>query len=414
MARKSRRLPRRRLRQHGGNEELFNAAKQGNLARVSELLATPGVNVNYKKAEPGDFFPLFAAAENGHADIVQALIDAGANVNLKRFNGTTALITAARAGHLNIVQILLNVPGIDLNASGAGGMSALLTAAANGYVEIVRLLIQKGANINDKNNAGMSVLHLACHWGYNDVVKALLESQAVNVNYATIFHNETPLYLAAKKGFAEVVRTLMDDPRTVVDQKTLEAADNGEFSAEIQEMVDKAPYNLANATNLNVPFNAMNAISYAPIHNGNTLIDFDGEAGYQRYYTPESFSILQFNPLSREPINKATIKPHRASIRRQIPAGTANALTGEAIQDGNVMANYFGEADAGRFYKRATFNSQIAPHAAEIKNPEDNTESLDPEMHARYYRASVAPMIVRGGRHSRRRHVRRHKHTRRH
>jgi ankyrin repeat protein len=40
------------------------------------------------------------------AAAVQALLDKGANVNVKDLNGTTALMTASWRGHLEVVQVL--------------------------------------------------------------------------------------------------------------------------------------------------------------------------------------------------------------------------------------------------------------------------------------------------------------------
>ena len=60
MIRKSRRLPQRRLRQRGGNQELYDAAKEGDLAQVNILLATPGIDINFRNED--DRFPLFIAA----------------------------------------------------------------------------------------------------------------------------------------------------------------------------------------------------------------------------------------------------------------------------------------------------------------------------------------------------------------
>jgi N-acetylmuramoyl-L-alanine amidase/Ankyrin repeats (3 copies) len=50
---------------------------------------------------------LMVAAANGHADVVQLLIDAGAAVNARTANGWTALMFAAAAGHEDVVALLL-------------------------------------------------------------------------------------------------------------------------------------------------------------------------------------------------------------------------------------------------------------------------------------------------------------------
>ncbi len=76
--------------------------------------------------------------------IVQALLDAGADVNAKDNNGETALIQAASTGHTETVQALLDA-GADVDAEGAFEMTALMWAKRKGHTEIVELLKKAGA-----------------------------------------------------------------------------------------------------------------------------------------------------------------------------------------------------------------------------------------------------------------------------
>ena len=54
--------------------------------------------------------------------------------------GNTALIMASRHGHEEIVEILLNVEGIDVNASNNRGYTALMIVLLIGNIEIAKLL----------------------------------------------------------------------------------------------------------------------------------------------------------------------------------------------------------------------------------------------------------------------------------
>ena len=47
----------------------------------------------------GGFPPVVGAAQEGHAEVVQALANAGANLELKNPEGFTALVAAAEGGH---------------------------------------------------------------------------------------------------------------------------------------------------------------------------------------------------------------------------------------------------------------------------------------------------------------------------
>jgi ankyrin repeat protein len=73
-------------RANAQGNDLFNAARDGDLSRVKGLLAS-GADVNVKNSDGAT--ALFAASFSGHLDVVQALLANGAQVNVKS-NGATA------------------------------------------------------------------------------------------------------------------------------------------------------------------------------------------------------------------------------------------------------------------------------------------------------------------------------------
>lgn len=91
---------------------------------------------------------LIGAAHNGHAEVVDMLIAAGADVNLvDHINLQTALILAAREGHTRVVDRLLAARA-RVNLVDAGGNSALMYAAQRDYMDVVHSLINAGALID--------------------------------------------------------------------------------------------------------------------------------------------------------------------------------------------------------------------------------------------------------------------------
>jgi ankyrin repeat protein len=87
---------------------------------------------------------LIAASQQGHQEIVRALLDAKADVNAKAGNGATALMLAARAGNQEIVRALLDARA-DVNAKDNVGATALILASLKGHQEVVQLLKGAGA-----------------------------------------------------------------------------------------------------------------------------------------------------------------------------------------------------------------------------------------------------------------------------
>lgn len=75
---------------------------------------------------------LFNAIVNGRLATVDALIAAGANVNVRTVNGTTPLMVATSKGYSDIVKVLLD-QGADPNAKKADGVSALAIAEHGGF-----------------------------------------------------------------------------------------------------------------------------------------------------------------------------------------------------------------------------------------------------------------------------------------
>jgi hypothetical protein len=213
----------------------------------------------------------------------------------------------------------------------------------------------------------------------------------------------TPLYIAAQNGHTEVVKLLLTKPDIDVNKGRTKSSHcrgrshkkaMGKFDSEIVDLIMSHE-----DEERNIPFNATNAIFLTPIHNGNRVTNFDDESKWDRYCMTNTYRGLSGkNPFTRKQINASTVKRYKAAVKRSVPVGSVDALTGEAIADGNAMANFFEEADAGRFYKRETFNSQIAPTAT-TRFRATNTEKkrpLDRDLDVKYYRATV------GGRSTRR------------
>ena len=89
---------------------------------------------------------MWAAAE-GHAPVVQALIDGGADLYGRSNAGTTPFLFAVRKGDMATVKTLL-AAGVDVNEKRPDSATPLLVAIINGHEDLVDLLLEKGANPN--------------------------------------------------------------------------------------------------------------------------------------------------------------------------------------------------------------------------------------------------------------------------
>lgn len=142
LLRKVQRAPRPRAL----DRALYEAADQGDLEQVNEILAA-GANVNARIS--GDGSALIAAARSGDLRVARRLIDAGADANMEVEGDGSPLIQASARGHLAMVTLLLD-QGADVNKIVPGDENALMCASEQGQLAVVQLLVTRGANVNER------------------------------------------------------------------------------------------------------------------------------------------------------------------------------------------------------------------------------------------------------------------------
>ena len=142
---------------------LYYAAEYG-YSEILEMLLEAGADVN-----DGDSFetPVILAAFNSslqgssHIECLMSLIKAGADVNLKGrgfLYGETALI-AGSYDELKVNMLLQAVA--DVNATGVEGSTVLMHSASNGSHSCVQLLLEAGADVNATDDGGHTALMYA-------------------------------------------------------------------------------------------------------------------------------------------------------------------------------------------------------------------------------------------------------------
>ncbi|KAF3452860.1 hypothetical protein FNV43_RR03293 [Rhamnella rubrinervis] len=184
------------------NSPLHYSAAQGHHEIVS-LLVESGVDINLRNYRGQT--ALMQACQHGHWEVVQTLVLLKANIHRADYlNGGTALHLAALNGHSRCIRLLLAdyIPSLPdfwkmltsisddgvstsefdhnallqlINRPADGGITALHMAALNGHVESVQLLLDLGASVSDVTvedgttidliGAGSTALHYAACGG---------------------------------------------------------------------------------------------------------------------------------------------------------------------------------------------------------------------------------------------------------
>lgn len=177
---------------------LLHAARGGDADVVAALLAA-GATPDFDAG--GDLTPLADAAARGHSDVCRVLLDSRAAVD---GNGNP-LGRAVLQGHAEVVDILLTA-GASVDSE-YDGQSLFLLASTKGHAEVTGRLIAAGASLDAPSLFGVTALREAARKGNLDLLKTLLDNSA-DVE-KTDGAGCTPLYHAAARGQVDAMRLLL-------------------------------------------------------------------------------------------------------------------------------------------------------------------------------------------------------------
>ena len=210
----------------GGETVLHHAINNCNSTQLIQMLVDYGANVN--QTDEDGCLALFYAIDLDNPEIVKVLLDCGTNVNQVDKEGNSALNYATGPDNkisIQVIKLLLDY-GANVNHSDSYEQPALHSVCMQTDIDpvpIIKLFVENGANVNQPDSLGKPCLTIAVTEGHTEVVKLLLDC-AANVNQTdkegkTALHHA--LLMEEDCESSEMVKLLLDykcDINAVWDQ----------------------------------------------------------------------------------------------------------------------------------------------------------------------------------------------------
>ncbi|XP_021055289.1 E3 ubiquitin-protein ligase MIB2 isoform X6 [Mus pahari] len=192
-----------------GNTALHYTA-MGNQPEATRVLLSAGCGVDARNGTHST--ALHVAVQRGFLEVVKILCERGCDVNLPDAHADTPLHSAisAGAGASSIVEVLTEVPGIDVTATNSQGFTLLHHASLKGHVLAVRKILARARQLVDaKKEDGFTALHLAALNNHREVAQVLIREGRCDVNVRNR-KLQSPLHLAVQQAHLGLVPLLVD------------------------------------------------------------------------------------------------------------------------------------------------------------------------------------------------------------
>ncbi|XP_023933463.1 ankyrin repeat, SAM and basic leucine zipper domain-containing protein 1 [Lingula anatina] len=189
----------------GDGTQLCWAAEVGDIEKLQRLLTAGQCDINVQGF--AGMTPLHWAADHGHTQCVQLLLQHGADTMIQDWGGSSPLHWAAGNGRTQCVQLLLE-HGADASIEDWEERTPLHLAAEHGHTQCVQLLLQHGADTSIQDCDEMTPLYYAAVRRHTQCVQLLLQHGA-DTSIQDRFYKRTPLHWAASGGHTQCVQLLL-------------------------------------------------------------------------------------------------------------------------------------------------------------------------------------------------------------
>jgi len=225
-------------------EELWLACSNGHVERVRELLMDPSIDLTWgdPQFQRSSFY---RACFFGHKEIVEMFLQHGNGFDAtqRQNQGCTPFFIACQEGYVEIVKLLMRHPLVDVNQPDYELASPLFMASQENSVSVVAFLLDYAAvllakqpeldalplqerewqekaqnlklvDVNSQTDQGATPLYIACEAKNLEIVKLLLEDPRTDVNLCD-YENCSPLWAASFEGEYDIVKYLLSEGKDI-------------------------------------------------------------------------------------------------------------------------------------------------------------------------------------------------------
>lgn len=184
---------------------LLHAAAMGASKRAVKMMLKLGLDPNALNQQ--GYTPLHLVIQSssaGRDECFDYMVERGCDDRIKAPGGVSSLMLAAMHGRAQIVQQLLDY-GAEVNEPDDEGNSILQVACSGGHIGVVRRLLEHGVDPNTPAASGYPPIYFAIDAPEGAAVCQVLIDYDASVN---VYHEETlqtPLMVAAMRGAVDVV-----------------------------------------------------------------------------------------------------------------------------------------------------------------------------------------------------------------
>lgn len=208
------------------SKPLFDAIYNDNIADILKAVSN-GIDINSRNEE--GFTPLLYAINFDRIEAIKALLSFNNTIDLEiplnnytniysikggnfsgevLCNGTTPLQYAIFKGNTNMVNLLIE-SGADMRKKDYNGYCSLFYASAFSTPNMIHFLLSKDSSLTrEKSLSGRTVIHFSAIYGNDDAISYYLSNTFLSIN-AQDNDGNTPLHYAYEKGYSSTIDLLI-------------------------------------------------------------------------------------------------------------------------------------------------------------------------------------------------------------